>query len=61
MALPEVMEYPIPVLLVHLGMNIEAGIAQLSDLLGQQLHTLGGITEDNRLVDLQLIERERLG
>lgn len=31
----------------HLGMNVEAGVAQLGDLLGQELHPLGGITEDN--------------
>lgn len=38
----------------HLGMDVEAGIAQLSDLLGQELHPLSGVTEDNRLVDLKL-------
>lgn len=38
----------------HLGMDVEAGVAQLSDLLGQELHPLSGVTEDNRLVDLKL-------
>lgn len=38
----------------HLGMDVEAGVAQLSDLLGQELHPLSGVTEDNGLVDLKL-------
>lgn len=40
-------------------MNVEAGVAQLGDLLGQELHPLGGITEDDRLVDLKLGSREK--
>lgn len=39
-------------------MDVEAGVAQLSDLLGQELHPLSGVTEDNRLVDLKLCRRE---
>lgn len=35
-------------------MDVEAGVAQLGDLLGQQLHPLSGVTEDNGLVDLEL-------
>ncbi len=31
----------------HLGMDVEAGVAQLSDLLGQELHPLSGVTEDD--------------
>ena len=42
----------------HLGMDVEAGVAQLSDLLGQELHPLSGVTEDNGLVDLKLWPRE---
>jgi len=38
----------------HLGVDVEAGVAQLSDLLGQELHPLSGVTEDDRLVDLKL-------
>ena len=38
----------------HLGVDVEAGVAQLGDLLGQQLNSLGGVTEDNGLIDLQL-------
>ena len=42
----------------HLSVDVEAGVAQQSDLLGQQLHSLGGVTEDDRLVDLKLRRRE---
>lgn len=42
----------------HLGMDVEAGVAQLSDLLGQELHPLSGVTEDNGLVDLKLWRKE---
>lgn len=48
------MENPVSVLLIHLGMNVEAGVAELGDLLGKQFHSLGRVTEDDRLVDLQL-------
>jgi hypothetical protein len=47
------MEHAVSVLLVHLGVNVVAGVAQLCDFLGQQLHTLCGIAEYDRLVDLQ--------
>lgn len=38
----------------HLGVDVEAGVAQLGDLLGQELHPLSGVTEDDGLVDLEL-------
>ena len=50
------MEDAIPVLLEHLGVDVEAGVAELGDLLGQKLDSVGGVAEDNRLVDLQLGE-----
>lgn len=31
----------------HLSVYVEAGIAKLCDLLGQQLHPLSGVTEDD--------------
>ena len=40
MAIPEVMEHPVPVTLEHLCMDIEAGVPQLSNLLGQQLNSV---------------------
>ncbi len=38
----------------HLGMDVKAGIAKLCDLLGKEFHPLGGVTEDDWLVDLEL-------
>lgn len=37
-------------------MRVEAGVAELRDLLGEQLDTVGRVTEDDRLVDLELGE-----
>ena len=38
---PEVVEDSVAVSLGHLGVNVVAGVTELSDLLGQQLHSLG--------------------
>ena len=54
----EVVEHSVPVLLHHLGVDVEAGVAQLGDLLGQELHPLGGVAEDDRLVDLELEQKK---
>ena len=51
---PEIMEDPVPVGLGHAGVNVVARVAELRDLLGQQLDTLGRIAEDDALVNLQL-------
>lgn len=40
--------------LSHLGVNVEAGVSQLGDLLGEELHSLRGVAEDYGLVDLEL-------
>lgn len=48
------MEHAVAVALHHLGMDVEAGVAQLRDLLGQQLHAVDRVAEDDGLVDLQL-------
>lgn len=52
--IPEVVEHAVPVLLHHLGMDVEAGVAQLGDLPSQELNPLGRVTEDDRLIDLKL-------
>ena len=36
----------------HFGMNVVATVAQFSDFLGQQLHTLSRIAKDDTLVYL---------
>lgn len=50
----ELVEDAVAVGLHHLGVDVEARVAQLRDLLGQQLHAVHRVTEDDRLVDLQL-------
>ena len=52
----EVVIDTVTVLLLHAGVNTEAWVAQLLDLFGKKLNSLGRITEDNSLVDVQLWE-----
>ena len=53
-ALTEVMEHTVTVLLLHTSVNVVAAIAKLNNLLGQKLHAVHAVTENDRLVDLQL-------
>ena len=46
------MEDPIAMLLDHLGVDVEARVAELRNLLREQLHSLGRVAEYDRLVDL---------
>ena len=50
--MPEVVEDAVAMLLVHLGVDVVARVAKLRYLFRQQLHTLGGVAEDYRLVNL---------
>jgi hypothetical protein len=50
-------KHSVAVGLDHLSMDVKARIAELSDLLGEQLHSIGGVAEDDRLVDLKLAEK----
>ena len=50
------MKDPVPVFLPHLGVNVEAGVPQLSDLLGKEFYSLNGVAEDDALIDLQFGE-----
>jgi hypothetical protein len=52
----EVVEDAVSVGLVHSGVDVITSIAQVSNLLREQLHPLRRITEDYRLRDLQLRE-----
>lgn len=52
----EIVEDSVSVLLTHLGVDVEARVAEFGDLLGEQLDSLGRVTEDDRLIDLQLRE-----
>lgn len=53
-AIAKVVEDPISIVLQHTCVGIEARITKLCDLLCKQLHTIGGIAENNRLINLQL-------
>lgn len=55
-ALTEVVKDAVTVMLEHARVRIETRIAKFSDLLSKQLNTIGRIAEDDRLVDLQLVE-----
>lgn len=55
-SLTEVVEDAVSVVLSHLGVNVVARVSDLSDLLGKKFDTLSGVTEDDRLVDLELAE-----
>lgn len=55
-AVAEVVEYTVSGSLGHLGVTVEAGIAELGDLLGEQFDTIGRVTEDDGLVDLEFRE-----
>jgi len=52
----EVVEDAVSFRLLHAGVNVETGIAQLGDILCQQLHTLESVAEDDGLVDAELRE-----
>ena len=58
MAIPKVVKYSVAVRLHHLGVNVEAGVAKLRNLLGQQFHSIHRVAKDDGLVDLKL-RRER--
>ena len=47
----EVMEHSVSVSLSHLGVNVVAGVAKFRDFLGQKLHPLCGIAENDALND----------
>ena len=47
----------VPVGLLHLGVDVEAGVSELGDLFGEELYSLGALTEDDGLVDVELGEQ----
>ncbi len=48
------MEDAVAVGLEHPRVRIETRVTQLGDLLGEQFNSVGGVTEYNGLVDLEL-------
>ena len=53
-AVAEVVENTITVGLQHFCMGVETRVTQLCYFLSQELDTVGGITKDDRLINLQL-------
>ena len=53
-AVAEVVEDAVAVVLEHLGVRVEARVAEFGDLLGEELDAVGGVAEDDGLVDLEL-------
>ena len=56
-AVSEIVEDSVTGLLLHSSVTVEARVAELGDLLGQQLDSVGGVAEDDGLVDLELGEK----
>ena len=56
-AVAEVMENTVSVVLGHLGVDEEARISHLGDLLGKKFHAGDGVAKDNRLVDVEFGEQ----
>lgn len=52
----ELVEDTVAVGLLHLGVNVVAGVSELGDLLGQKLDAVDRVAEDDGLVDLELGE-----
>ena len=60
-AVAEVVEDAVAVGLNHFGVDVEAGVPQLRDFLGQELHPVDGVAEDDGLRGNERGEREREG
>lgn len=50
----EIVENPVSMRLEHLCVRVEAAVAELGDLFGEQLDTVSRIAKDDGLVDLEL-------
>jgi len=55
-SVPELVEDPVPVGLLHLGVNVEAREPELGDLLREKLDAVHGVAEDDGLVDFEFGE-----
>lgn len=53
-ALSEIVEHAVTVRLQHLCVRVETRIAQLSNFLGQQLDPVGGVAENDGLINVEL-------
>lgn len=50
------MENTVASLLRHSSVTVEARVSQLGDFLSEKLDTIGGVAEDDGLIDLKLRE-----
>lgn len=55
-AVAELVEDAVAVGLLHLGVDVVAGVSELGNLLGQELDAVDRVAEDDGLVDLELGE-----
>jgi hypothetical protein len=55
-AVAEVVENTVSCVLLHLCVTVKARVSELGDFLGKKFDSVGGIAEDDRLVDLELGE-----
>jgi hypothetical protein len=56
LAVAEVVEYAVPVVLLHLCVHVEARVPELDDALCKQLDAVHAVAEDDALVDVELAE-----
>ncbi|KAK8222289.1 hypothetical protein BKA81DRAFT_17590 [Phyllosticta paracitricarpa] len=54
---PEVVENAVASVLKHFGVRVEARVAELGNLLGEELHAVCGVAEYDGLVNLELVEK----
>ena len=53
-AVAEVVEDAVAVGLQHFSVDVETRVPELGDLLGEELHAVNRVAEDDGLVDLEL-------
>lgn len=53
---PEIVEHTVTVMLQHLRVRVEAGVAKFGDLFRKQLHSVCGVAKNDGLVDLEFGE-----
>lgn len=53
-AVAEIVEDAVTSLLLHLGVTVEARVAEFCNLFGEQLDSVGRVAENDGLVDLEL-------
>ena len=56
-SIAKVMKHPIAIVLQHLGMGVETGEAEFSDLLRKKFNPVCGVAEYDGLIDLELREK----